>query len=270
LVNRLVRIRKLDKFIDNYIEFMKKEYIGVPAIEDKISHIKRVQELTEKIAPNDALAPVAAKFHDIGRFEQYKLLGKFDDGQLLHHISGEDTISRCLFKKELEKSGELDIVRDVVQFHGRVQFMPHIENLPDEVRQMVDIISRADDLDNGFEAVTYLEREARDDVKSYKKNSPDMDMKAVSKDVMDFFEKGEKFDKMVHCKTYADYILFAAVLSIQSLKGPDHDVAKIGMMMPRGNYENALEGYKDLFTRLINKEDGEKAYKILKGFYVKA
>lgn len=72
-------IKKLEKYIDNYIESMRNKYKNVPAIQDKINHINRTAILVKKIAPKNDLARVATKYHDIGRFLQYELLGKFDD-----------------------------------------------------------------------------------------------------------------------------------------------------------------------------------------------
>ena len=46
-------IRKLEKYIDDYIENMKNKYKGVLAIQDKIDHINRTAILVEKIAPKN-------------------------------------------------------------------------------------------------------------------------------------------------------------------------------------------------------------------------
>ena len=82
---------------------------------------------------------------------------------------------------------------------------------------------------------------------------------------------------MKFCKTYADYTLFAAVLAIISLKGKDRALAKYALELPckgsyiegqeRKEYASALEGYKDIFLRLIEPEKAMKAYEILEGFY---
>ena len=61
-------IRKLEKYIDDYIENMKNKYKGVLAIQDKIDHINRTAILVEKIAPKNDWARVATKYHDIGWF----------------------------------------------------------------------------------------------------------------------------------------------------------------------------------------------------------
>jgi len=225
---------------------------------------------------------LAAKMHDIGRFTQYELLGQFDDGKVLHHYLGEDFIARAIYQGKLEPSEELDALRTVAKYHGREKFFPFKENIPDGAKELVDIVGRVDGIENGcIGAVGYLVREAKTDAKSYKKNNPELDMKSVSPEVLEFFKKGEKFDKMKYCKTYADYTLFAAVLAIQALKGKDREIALDAMKNYKCirtvkdkdgkeeviEYENAIKGYEDIFGELINPKDKEIAIKVLKGFY---
>lgn len=261
---------KLELFIDNYLKEIKNKYKDNQAVQDKLNHIARVTILTEKICGEDRLARIAAKFHDIGRFPQLELLGSFNDGKILHHYLGEDLVARALYKGELEPSKELDVIRLAISYHARMNTMPYKTEVPKQRLDIVDAVGRADDIENGCIGATgYLLREAEEDAKGYKKDNPDLDMKAVSPEVWEFFEKGEKFDKMKHCKTYADYTLFASVLAIQALKGKDRLIAKAAMDLQCNGYESALEGYKNIFSKLIQPEYSEKAFEVLKGFYDK-
>lgn len=261
---------KLELFIDNYLKEMKNKYKDNSAMQDKLNHIARVTILTEKICGEDRLARIAAKFHDIGRFPQLELLGSFNDGKVLHHYLGEDLVARALYKGELEPSKELDVIRLAISYHARMNTMPYKTEVPKQSLDIVDAVGRADDIENGCIGATgYLLREADEDAKGYKRDNPDLDMKAVSPEVWEFFEKGEKFDKMKHCKTYADYTLFASVLAIQALKGKDRLIAKAAMDLQCNGYESALEGYKDIFSKLEQPEYSEKAFGVLKGFYDK-
>lgn len=271
-------IDKLEIFIDNYLKEMHEKYKDNPAVQDKLEHIARVTILTEKLAPNDRLAKIAAKYHDIGRFSQMELLGSFNDGKILHHYLGEDFIARALYQGKIESSQELEAIRLAVSYHARMKFMPYKSEIPHQAIDIVDEVGRADDIENGcIGAVGYLEREALTDAKGYIKENPELDQTKVSPEVWEFFKKGEKFDKMKFCKTYADYTLFAAVLAITSLKGKDRILAKHALELPckgsyiegreREQYSSALEGYKDIFIKLIEEEKAKKAFNILEDYY---
>lgn len=261
-------VKRLEKFIDDYIETMKKKYKKIPAIQDKINHITRTAILAEKITPKNDLARVATKFHDIGRFLQYELLGKFDDTLVSHHILGEDVIVRAVFKGDLKISPELDIIRSSIMYHGRIEYMPYLTELRDDVKEIEDIVSRVDGIENGcIGAIGYLERECKDDAKNYKKNNPNLDMKQVSPEVLKFYLKGKKFDKMKYCKTYADYVLFANILAINSLRGKDREIAKESLNLECFGYPNAIKGYKDIFKRMIDPNLVDKCIECFEGFY---
>lgn len=268
----LETLNNLETFIDNYLKEQFEKYVGLngrDTILDKIEHINRTATITKMIAPDNKMAVVAAKFHDIGRFPQYEILGGFRDDLILHHNLGEDLITRFLFQKKLEPSFELDVIRQSIMYHGRMQFIPFKKSPMDpEILETTEIISRSDDLDNGcVGALGYLEREVLTDAKGYKANNPELDMKSVSPSVIEHYRKGEKFDKLKECKTYADYILFATVLAIQSLKGKDHDVAKKLMDIECYGYDNALDGYQDLFNKYVEPAYAKEAYDILVSFY---
>ena len=261
-------VRKLEKYIDNYIENMKSKYKNISAIQDKINHIKRTVTLVDKIAPKNDLARVAMKFHDIGRFLQYELLGKFDDALVSHHILGEEVLIRAIFKGEIKISPELDIIMSSIMYHGRIEYMPYLTDLNNDVKEIIDIVSRIDGLENGcIGAIGYLERECEEDAKNYKKNNPDLDMKKVSPKVLEFYLKGEKFDKMKYCKTYADYVLFANILAITALRGKDRDIAKEALNLECFGYKTALDGYKDLFNKMIEPDLVDKCIKCFEKFY---
>lgn len=271
-------IDNLEMFIDNYLKEMHEKYKDNSAVQDKLEHIARVTILTEKLCPENRLAKIAAKYHDIGRFSQMDILGAFNDGKILHHYLGEDFIARALYQGKIEASQELETIRLAISYHARIKFMPYKSEIPQQAINIVDAVGRADDIENGcIGAVGYIEREAVTDAKGYRKENPEVDQTRVSPEVWEFFQKGEKFDKMKFCKTYADYTLFAAVLAITSLKGKDRALAKHALGLPckgssleeqeRTQYASALEGYKDIFSRLIEPEKAMAAYEILEGFY---
>lgn len=189
---------------------------------------------------------------------------------MLHHNIGEDVITRAIYQGKLEISDELNAIRQVIQYHGRQKFIPKQIKDDKDLNQLIDIVSRVDEIENGCIGATgYLIREAEEDAKGYKKDNPNLDMKLVSPDVWKFYSNGEKFDKLKYCKTYADYTLFASVLAIQALKGKDRELAKLAMEFKANGYETALQGYKDIFSRLIQPEYSDKSFEVLQSFYDK-
>lgn len=245
-------IIELNNYIDSYIETMKNKYEKINAIQDKIDHINRTVILTEKIAPKNDLAKIATKYHDIGRFMQYELIGKFDDALVSHHTLGENTIINAILKGEIQKSPELDIIRLAIMYHGRMQYIPYLAELNNDAKEIIDIVTRADEIENGcIGALGYLERESKEDAKNYRKNNLNLDMKKVSSNVLNFYLEDKKFDKIKYCKTYADYVLFANILVTSSLKGKDKNIAIEALNLKCFKYKNAIEGYKDLFRKMI-------------------
>lgn len=261
-------IKELERFIDDYIENMRNKYKKISIIQDKINHIIRTVVLVEKIAPKNDLARVAIKYHDIGRFLQYELLGKFDDAIVSHHILGEDVIVRAVLKGDIKISPELDVIKSSIKYHGRIEYMTDLTELDEYAKEIVDIVSRVDGIENGcIGAIGYLERECKEDVKNYKQNNQELDMKSVSPEVLNFYLKGEKFDKMKYCKTYADYVLFANILAITALRGKDRNIAKEALNLECFEYKNAIDGYKELFKKMIDPKLVDKCIKCLEGFY---
>ena len=259
---------ELERYIDTYLEEMAIKYKDNKAALDKLSHIKNVTSLAKIVSNDDRMAIIAAKFHDIGRFKQLELLGSFNDGVLLHHYIGEDVVTRAIFNHQLSVSKELNAIRQVVQYHGRQAFIPYRPELAEGVIDLIDVVSRVDGIENGCIGATgYLEREAETDAKGFRANNPDLDMKSVSPEVWEFYTKGQKFDKLKYCKTYADYTLFAAILAIEALRGKDRDVAKIAMDIEANGYPSALAGYKDIFSKLVSPKYADKAFKVLNGYY---
>lgn len=259
---------KLEEYIDNYLAEIKEKYKNNENAMDELEHIKRTVLLVDRMTCGDRLSIIATKFHDIGRFKQLELLGNFNDEILSHYNAGVNTIVKEVFNNKLEISKELDVIRQVIQYHGVQRFIPYKTELSEEVYELIDMINRVNDIENGCMSATgYLLREAQEDIKGYRRSNPDLDMKKVSPKVWEFFIRGDKFDKMKYCKTYADYTLFISGLAINALKGKDRKIAKATMELKCNGYNSALEGYKDIFSKLIQPEYSDHAYGVLKKFY---
>lgn len=245
-------LENLEKWIDNFLEIKKLKYRDIDMVQRKIIHSKTTSQLAKSNFDNEVLR-VAMKFHDIGRFKQYDLIKSYDDKIISHYELGKAIIEEELHKNNIEPSKELDMIKAVIMYHGGTKYISNNEKLDNESLELVEMSSRIDALDNGCRGVfLYIEDECLKDSKNYKKNNPNLDMKSVSNDVLNMFLDGKSFDKIKYCKTYADYILFAASLAIKSLTGPDKIIAKKIMNQKCGKYENALEGYEDLFKKFID------------------
>lgn len=261
-------LEKLNSYIDKFMMEQLEKYKGNKTMEDKTIHILRCNMLMSLIKKDDEMAILGCKFHDIGRFMQYEKLGKFDDKFLSHNLFGEFFLQNEIKNGNLESSYELDTIRLISMYHGLESIIPEKTQLPDEVLEAIKAVSIVDEIDNGcIAALGYLEHEVETDAKNYIQNNPELDMKTVSPEVLQFFLRGEKFDKIKYCKTYADYILFACVLAIKSLKSENYKVAKTAMMQKCYKYSNALEGYKDLFEKYIDPRYSSLCYEALLGFY---
>lgn len=276
-------LNAIQNFNQEIIDSYKLKYNNtIPELNDKIEHIFRVKEIATKHWNNDPLIVTSAFTHDIGRFLQYDLLGKFDDITLSHHYIGTHILSRAIAQGKLKMSKELDVINTVVTYHGRSQYIPFNKKLPRYAKKVLDIISRIDAIENGcLGAISYIVRECETDAKNYKKNNPELDMKMLSPNVCNFICEGKSFDKIKYCNTYADYVVFAVSLAIKSLRGKDRVIAKdimknytccrpvkddLGNVIIK-TYSNAVEGYEEILGILLYEDDKNLIMKILKGFF---
>lgn len=245
-------IKELEKFIDSYISNLMSKYGNKVACRDKITHIYHTASISEQLS-DDYLTLVATKYHDIGRFPQYELLGNFNDRLVTHNVLGENYIQQLIKENKLPNSKELDAVRLVIQFHGKENLIPTSFQLTPEVFQLVRKVSMIDDLENSCVGVLgYLQRERDEDAKGYKKNNPDLDMKSISPYVLEKFLNGESFDKLIYCKTYADYAIFAATLLIKSLRSENHEFCKAILAKPWHGFSDGINGYYEIFKDMID------------------
>lgn len=143
---------KLETWFNNYCRFY---YTGSPEndrnIRLKEEHTGRVCEnirsicLAEQIVgERAALAEIAALFHDVGRFEQYRRYGTFRDSDSVNHAG--------LSAEIVEHEGLLDelpvmqrrALLDAVRFHNL--FTPPL-GLPELSDQLIRLVRDADKLD---------------------------------------------------------------------------------------------------------------------------
>lgn len=235
-------------------------------LEGKKKHVEAVIRITRAIAEiqhstiNMELLLVLAEHHDDGRVNQFKLLGKLWDTEVSHNVLGIDRIDRFINENDLEVDGEIQMLREVMLYHGRKNL---IYNIPEETMEYIDIITAADDFENATSCVSYLISEVDNDEKGYCKKNPELNQKEITSDlVWESFTKGQHFDKIKHCHTYADYVLFAAMLATKCIKQYG-SIAKVALMQPGYGFSSILEGFKVTFEKTLTPELADKAYKVM-------
>lgn len=240
-------------------------FVGDKSLEDERLHIANVITLSEAIAraqhsPVDyEFLALCAGHHDDGRVNQYELLGKFLDSEILHNELSAQRFNRFMEQNHItEIDDSIRLFLDVMLYHGRMD----VANLSDESRLYVEIITAADDFENACSCVSYLVREAETDAKGYIKEKPEANQKFLSNFVWEHFCRGEKFDKMKYCTTYAEYVLFAATLAMSCIKKYG-DIAKVALSQPGYGYSSILDGYKDVFSKTLYPKTAREAYDVL-------
>lgn len=239
---------------------------GSEALDIKRWHVKNVEKFIERLITephadiNDDLLRLCGKHHDDGRVKQFEMLGKFWDTEISHNVLGVE-----LFDKFVQAGGYTDldesveVLRNVILYHGRVNLCVSSISKP-----YVELVTAADDLENAASCVSYLVREVKNDEKGYCKKNPEADQKVVSDFVFEHFAKGEKFDKMKFCNTYAEYVLFAGTLMTSCIK--KYAFAKNILLEPAYGYASILEGYKAVFEETLTPQIAHQSYEVLKTY----
>lgn len=238
----------------------------VPELAIKRMHIQRVKETARAIAQvqrstvDKELLDILAEHHDDGRVDQYEILGKFWDTELHHCMLGAERLEAYLHDNQFDFDPETDLLWKVMKYHGRLDIA---ENVSEEEREYIEIISAADDFENGTSCVSYLIHEIDTDAKGYKTANPEDNQKTVtSQMIWDCYENGKKYDKLKYCHTYADYILFAGMLATNCIMKYGK-IAKTALQQPGYGYNSILEGFKATFEYALESQDATKAYKIM-------
>jgi len=253
---------EISALFEKYHEENKNLYTDA-GIYRKWEHAHRVADLIQHYpqhlqTPHPELAYFLALHHDDGRARQFKLTGALDDRKMHHCIAGERHLQHFIEREGRSWNScprDILILRDVLRYHGDLEGLrmssQWIISLP-----YVKAITAADTLDNALSCVSYLKRNVYNDEKGL------LSYKHVANFVWEHYEQGKKFDKIKHCKTYSEYIIFAATLATFCIKEYE-DLTRELLKSPGFGYPSILEGYKDNFFELLSKEDAQRAYEIL-------
>ena len=137
----------------SFQEYLKNYDINDGSIKLKIKHTYEVVKKSEYIAKglkldkeNLKLAKIIALLHDIGRFEQIKEFGEFNDKKIEHAEFGVKVLfDNGLIRKFIKEEKYDDIIRKSIYNHNKFKIE---ENLNDIELLHSKIIRDADKLDN--------------------------------------------------------------------------------------------------------------------------
>lgn len=253
------------------------ELFGKPTrsgIGGKTKHVQNVVRLGMKL-PMEELNPdlmrIALQLHDIGRALQWKLSGNFSDRALNHRYNALSMVEEFIRKEKCPITDDWVVVTDVMQYHG----VPHMQGFVHPFAlPYVKNVSLADDIENGCNgALGYLEDEKARDDKGYIAKDPDRDQRDLSPNLLGYLARGEKFNKMLLCHTYADYFVFAAMLAVNACNNAG-ELAKDAMRSKCYCYQDengdpirwldAVDGYCHIFHKHLHADDAEIASAIMR------
>ena len=137
----------------SFQEYLKNYDINDGSIALKIKHTYEVVKKSEYIAnglrldkENIELAKIIALLHDIGRFEQIKEFGKFNDKKIEHAEFGVKVLfDNGLIRKFIEENKYDNIIYKAIYNHNKYKIE---ENLNENELLQCKIIRDADKLDN--------------------------------------------------------------------------------------------------------------------------
>lgn len=234
-------------------------------ISRKASHVQRVAQffedysqyfITSKMEPE--LAKLCAEHHDDGRWLQYQKTSKLDDNQFSHQEAGAQLLDEFCLANGLsveEYPEDVLILRDVMRFHGKVNYVDSSEILPISL-PYVQAVTAADELEISQSCISYLKRNYYNDEKALSY------VHYISPEIWQWFSEGQKFDKLKHCTTYDEYIIFSATLAVNTIKQYGKMVQDL-FKQPGFGYPSILAGFHDIFYELLLPEDAMWAYQIM-------
>lgn len=149
----MIEIEKAKKELINHVDELK---INNPRVQMKLGHIMRVAENGKKIAMDLGLteeqiqlAELIGLLHDIGRFEQYKIMDsikKFDHGE-----AGVEVLKKDNYIRKYIKENKYDeIIYTAVYEHNQYELK---QGLSKEKELFSKIIKDADKIDIIYESI---------------------------------------------------------------------------------------------------------------------
>jgi len=238
----------------------------------KNRHVKNVVRLGMKLpmsSLNPELVQIALQLHDIGRSVQWAISKNFSDREINHRYNALQMVENFIRGEKCDISYDWIVVTEVMQYHGVSHMYPFAH---DFALPYIQLVSLADDIENGCNgALGYLEDEKERDDKGYIHDDPKRDQKDLNPELLGYLERGEKFNKMTLCHTYAEYFVFAAMLAVNACNNAG-EIAKEAMKDKCYCYEDndgthwldAVDGYCYIFNKHLHSNDAERACTIMR------
>ncbi len=196
---------KIDNFVKQFTEYTE-QYGDSEPIKLKIEHSFRVlefaQQISEFVLPIEKyriLSEIAALYHDIGRFEQYKIYNTFVDANSENHsLIGLKVIRDKNFFQIIEPE-YIKIIEFAIENHNKRK----IENSYSDIAYTIATIVRdADKIDILNTFAMYYNGNIKDEV--IEQNKPDL--KEYNPKVIDDILSGQMVD-MKDVRTLNDFKL---------------------------------------------------------------
>ena len=189
----------------SFQEYLKNYDINDGSIALKIKHTYEVAKKSEYIAnglrldkENIELAKIIALLHDIGRFEQIKEFGEFNDKKIEHAEFGVKVLfDNGLIRKFIEENKYDNIIYKAIYNHNKYKIE---ENLNENELLQCKIIRDADKLDN----FRVKEKDKLEDMFPKIYNEKTINYETISEKVYEDFMQ-HKCIKLEDRKTIIDY-----------------------------------------------------------------
>ena len=226
---------KIENAKQELIHHIEEQGIKNSKVKKKTEHVMRVAEISKKLAielklteKQIQLAELIGLLHDIGRFEQYKLIDrnkKFNHGQAGVEILKKDNYIR----KYIQEDKYDNIIFTAIYEHNRYQLS---QGLTKEEELFSKIIKDADKLDLIYEAVAIYWQEPEDIQKiEAGKLSEKMLEDFYQHKLADIRNKVSKTDEILRFASFVFDLHFS--YSIKILKENNH----INQMIERFDYQ---------------------------------
>ena len=189
----------------SFQEYLKNYDINDGSIALKIKHTYEVVKKSEYIAnglrlnkENIELAKIIALLHDIGRFEQIKEFGEFNDKKIEHAEFGVKVLfDNSLIRKFIDEDKYDNIIYKAIYNHNKYKIE---ENLNEKELLQCKIIRDADKLDN----FRVKEKDKLEDMFPKIYNEKTINYETISEKVYEDFMQ-HKCIKLEDRKTIIDY-----------------------------------------------------------------
>lgn len=270
-------------------------------------YIPTAQRVATMLAPNSAMAQLAALTHEMGRIGQMFARGHFNDNipydSADHHDIGARNFiqeaDRALLQTgeihpdEFKASAQRGVIYQISQtalLHGQQhdqRLAKNFATLDPETARLVDITTKISEITNGTQSPRYFLYESQYDLRCARLGGSITD--SFSTEVRpEIFRKllyPEEAFPVEDCQTYAEYAIYQTWRTIRSLQNPHtHDITKqllseqtVVCCIPRPGTKhqmramrrchNVIAAYAYIYNQLLDWQTSGRVRQILSDYY---